>query len=132
MNNGFIDTTDKMAEFNAWCEQEGVIMPKLEYPAYFGDGLLGMRCKEDIKHREAYICVPYKMFMSVKDTWAHPALMQIIAENPEMFSEDANESWEQLTLVLRLFYEITLGKKGYWYHYLRQMPDIVFTSAWEK
>jgi hypothetical protein len=106
-------------------------MPKLEYPAYFEDGLLGVRCTEDVKHREAYLCVPYKMLMSVKDTWAHPTLMQIIAENPEMFSEDANDSWEQLTLVLRLFYEITLGKKGYWYHYLRQMPDIVFTAAWE-
>ena len=43
-------------------------MPKLEFPAYFEDGLVGIRVKEDIEHREAFIYVPYKMMISVKDT----------------------------------------------------------------
>jgi hypothetical protein len=41
-------------------------MPKLEYPAYFDDGLIGVRCKEDIEHREAFLYVPYKVMMSIK------------------------------------------------------------------
>ena len=39
---------DSYKEFNDWCLKEGVLTPKLEYPAYFEDGLLGVRCKEDI------------------------------------------------------------------------------------
>jgi len=30
--------------FNEWCKNEGVIMPKLEYPAIFQDDLIGVRC----------------------------------------------------------------------------------------
>ena len=54
--------------FNEWCEREGVIMPKLEYPAYFNNGLEGIRCKEPIEHREAFLFVPYKMIITVRDT----------------------------------------------------------------
>ena len=53
-------------------------MPKLEYPAYFEGGLLGVRCKEDIEHREAYLFVPYKMLMSVGKAQKHPVLGEII------------------------------------------------------
>jgi len=40
-------------------------MPKLEYPAYFEHGLLGVKCTEDIGHREAFMYIPYKMVFSV-------------------------------------------------------------------
>lgn len=40
-------------------------MPKLEYPAYFEDGLIGVRVKAKIEHREAYMSVPYKMMLTV-------------------------------------------------------------------
>ena len=36
--------TDANADFKKWCIKEGVIMPKLEYPAYF-NGIRGMKCK---------------------------------------------------------------------------------------
>ena len=77
---------DKYSLFNQWCEQEGVIMPKIEYPAWFQNGLLGVRVKEDIQHREAYLAVPYKMFMSVKKAKADPVISEIIEANPEAFS----------------------------------------------
>jgi hypothetical protein len=54
--------------FNEWCQKEGVLMPKLHYPAYFENGLIGARCKEDIQHREAFLYIPYKMLLSVKYT----------------------------------------------------------------
>jgi len=50
-----IDLVDPKAEqkrkcdaFNAWCHNEGVIMPKVEYPAYFEGGLVGVRALEPI------------------------------------------------------------------------------------
>ena len=107
-------------------------MPKLEYPAYFEGGLLGVKCKEDIEHREVYLYVPYKMMLTVKDTQSHPILGEVIQQHPECFEEEENDDWEQLTLALRLLYEMTLGKKGYWYPYLRLMPDVEFTSAWSE
>ena len=105
-------------------------MPKLEYPAFFEGGLLGVRCKEDINHREVYLYVPYKMLMSVKSTQDHSVLAEVLKAHPECFGEDDCEDWEQLTLALRLLYEMTLGKKSYWYPYLRLMPDVAFTAAW--
>ena len=69
-------------------------MPKCEYPAYFEDGLIGVRCKEDIQHREPLIYVPYKMLMSVKDTLEHPVLGPIIKQFPECFEEEYNGDFE--------------------------------------
>jgi hypothetical protein len=51
--------------FNKWCQKEGVVMPKLEYPYKFEGGLIGMRCTDDINHREAFCFIPYKMIMCV-------------------------------------------------------------------
>ena len=125
------DEIDKYTMFNEWCEKEGVYMPKLEYPADFGGGLLGARCKEDIQHREVYLYIPYKMLISVKQTKEHAVLAAIIDAHPEVFGEEREDSWEQVILALRLIYEFTLGKEGYWYPYLRMMPDVEFTCAWE-
>ena len=69
-------------------------MPKLEYPAIFEDGLLGVKCKETINHREAFLYVPFKMMMSVKDTLEHPILGVICGNHPECFEEDEVEDWE--------------------------------------
>jgi len=43
-------------------------MPKLEYPVYFENGLKGMRCKEDIEHREVFLFVPYRMMFTIEAT----------------------------------------------------------------
>lgn len=94
-------------------------MPKIEFPAYFDDGLLGVKCTDDIHHREAYLFVPYKLMMTVKATQEHPILGTICENHPECFEEDTSDDWEQLVLTLRLLYEITLGKKSFWYAYIR-------------
>ena len=107
-------------------------MPKLEYPVAFEDGLLGARCKEDIQHREVYLYVPYKMLMSVNNTKSHPVLGQVIESHPEVFADEREDSWEQVILALRVLYEMTLGKNSYWYPYLRLMPDVEFTCAWQE
>lgn len=57
---------DKFKIFKDWCFSNGVICPKLEYPAYFDFGLLGMRAKEDISHREAFLFVPFKLLITME------------------------------------------------------------------
>ena len=63
----------------------GVIMPKLEYPVEFKDGLLGFRAKEDIKQMEMIIAVPYKMAINIHTAMSDPNISKIVTENPELF-----------------------------------------------
>ena len=62
------------------------MMPKLEYPAYFEGGLVGVRASQPIAHREAFIAIPYKMLLTVEKAQKHPVLGQVIRENPHLFS----------------------------------------------
>ena len=127
------DPVDKYSQFNQWCKDQGMLAPKLEYPAYFENGLVGVRCTEDVHHREAYLFVPYKMMMNVKKANRHPVIGEIIAAHPECFSEEENtNAGEQMTLTLFILYEMTLGKQSFWYPYLRTMPDVSFTSSWQE
>ena len=57
-------------------------MPKLEYPAYFEGGLVGMRAIAPIEHREAFLAIPYRMLMTVASAQQHPVLGPIITDNP--------------------------------------------------
>ena len=59
-----------------------MIQPKLEYPAYFEGGLVGIRAKEPIEHRESFLAIPYKMLMTVERAQNHEVLGRVIAENP--------------------------------------------------
>jgi len=119
--------------FNEWCRINGVHMPKCEFPAQFEHGLRGVKCIEDIQHREAYLYVPYKMIMNVHNTSQHEVLGPIIAENPDCFDEEEGEICsDQMILTLRVLYEMTLGKKSYWYPYIRQldMEEVDLTRRW--
>ena len=106
-------------------------MPKLKWPAYF-DGIVGMRCTDDIKYREGFIYVPYKMIISVGKAREHPVLKDIISENPELFDQECNDNHEVLILVLMVLYEITLLQDSYYYPYLRQLPYSQAPSLWYK
>ena len=33
--DGYVEVVDKFTMFNEWCQKEGLIMPKCEYPCYF-------------------------------------------------------------------------------------------------
>ena len=119
--------------FNRWCEENGVLMPKLEYPAYFDDGLIGVRCKEDIQHREAFLFVPYKIMMCTKKAQNDLICGPIILDHPYIFNESfANTDWEQFTLTLFIFSEMVKGKESFYYPYLRTMPDVEFSASWDE
>ena len=72
---------DTFQVFNDWCQKEGVVMPHLRYPVFFGE-LCGMRYTKDIEHKEGFIYVPYKMLMTVNKALNHPVIGKIIDQNP--------------------------------------------------
>lgn len=117
--------------FNDWCQQNGVIMPKLDYPATFDGGLLGVRASADIKHREAFLYVPFKMLITLEYARKHSALGEVIRENPQLFHADKHDDWEQLTLALAMLYEYQQGTSSFWFPYLNLLPlDIEFFCNW--
>ena len=108
-------------------------MPKLEYPSLFDGNLIGVKCKEEIAHHEAFLYVPLSITISVNGTKNHDILGPIINENPEIFDEDFEDvcaDWEQLTLTLALLYEFIKGRSSFWYPYLRIIPEVDFISNW--
>jgi hypothetical protein len=118
--------------YDDWCQKEGVHMPKLQYPAVYGDGLVGTEITSDIEYSEGFLYVPFKMMLSTGKARNHPVLSKIINSHPTCFSEDLQEDSEQLILVLFLFYEISLGTKSYWYPYLIQLPTVIFSCFWSE
>lgn len=57
-------------------------MPKLDYPATFDGGLLGVRALADIRHREAFLYVPFKMLITLEYARKHSTLGEVIRQNP--------------------------------------------------
>lgn len=106
-------------------------MPKLEYPVKFENGLVGVRCVEDIENREAYIFVPYKVMFVPEKVKEHTVLGDIVKAYPECFDPKVKgNDWCQLLLTLGLIYEVTLAEKSYWYPWIRQLPDATLPSSW--
>lgn len=56
---------NKTQKFLTWCNDVGIICPKLEYPYFFEGGLVGVRVKETIKHRETFIYVPQTVIITI-------------------------------------------------------------------
>ena len=125
---------DTCTMFLKWCTSEGIITPKLEYPAHFQNGLVGVRCREEILNREAFLYVPYKMMFTVSKVQNHPILGPIVKDNPSLFEhydQSIGPVWEVMTLLMGIFYEIAQGPKSYWYPWIRQMLDIPTPCIWK-
>ena len=78
---------DKYTLFNEWCKENGIVCPKLEYPAEFEFGLIGVRAKEDIDYREAFLFVPFNVMISVDFVRKHPKIGPIIKKYPKLFTD---------------------------------------------
>ena len=74
------------------------------------------------------------MFMGCKTAQNDVVTGPIIKAHPDIFheSDDVANEWEQLTLTLFIYSELTKGKDGYWWPYLRLMPEVEFTSSWNQ
>ena len=77
---------------------------KLEYPATFDHGLIGVRAKKDIEHREAFLFVPFKLLITMELAHNHPIIGHVYKENPQLFTKE-HEDYEQMTLAVFMMYE---------------------------
>ena len=59
------DEVNKYKRFAKWAAENGIKMPKLEYPSFFEGGLVGLKVKEEINHNEAFLSVPMKCMLTV-------------------------------------------------------------------
>lgn len=103
------EKTAKAVRFLKWCEENGVKMPKLEYPAFFKGGLVGVRVKEDIQHNEAFLSVPMKLHITVESAKETPELKPIFLAHPDMFDEEENYDFEHHILEAFILFEMQKG-----------------------
>lgn len=121
----------KCERFNAWCKQVGIICPKIEYPAFFEGGLVGGKVTAPIEHREAFLCIPYNVIISIDKCVKDPVLKQFYGENSQLFTK-VHRDWEQLILTTYLMYQKQLGDKSFWAPYIELMPDVTFFCDLER
>ena len=114
----------KYDKFLAWCYEHGVKAPKIEYPVEFENGLMGARVKEDIGHKEAFMMVPHKLWITSEDTEEHPVLKPIIEAHPTVFQDDEGEHSGHKLLILRVFYEWMIGQDSFWKPWIDILPEI--------
>ena len=43
-----VKNQDRFQLFNQWCKDEGVVMPKLKFPVFYENDIVGVKCVEDI------------------------------------------------------------------------------------
>lgn len=65
----------KCARFTKWCNDVGILYPKLTYPDFFEGGLVGARVNTPIEHREAFLFVPYSVVVSLDKCLNEPNLV---------------------------------------------------------
>jgi hypothetical protein len=49
-------------------------MPKLEFPAFYDEDLVGVAAKETIKHREVLLGIPYSVLLTTEKALSDPVL----------------------------------------------------------
>lgn len=111
------DYIDKCRRFAEWAAKNGIKMPKLEYPAFFQGGLLGVKIKEDINHNEAFLSVPLACILSVDKAKQIKELNEIYKAHPDLFDEEESDDWEHHIIEVFILYEMQKGEKSFWYPY---------------
>ena len=123
---------DKYIVFADWCNKNGIKYPGQEYPAIFGDGLVGVKTNQPIKHRQAFIYVPFKCLVTLEKVRTHPQLGQIILENEDWFDENKGEEGATNTFLLFLLHETQKGHDSFWKPWLDVMPQVTQFHDWDQ
>ena len=81
-----VESFEKEQRLVDWAKEKGILFPKLEWPAKFDGGLLGVRAKEDINYREAFVFVPFNVMITLESA-RNSLIKDVLSENEDMFKE---------------------------------------------
>lgn len=118
-----------VVQLTNWLKENGCIFDKVQWPAVFGNGLVGCRLLEDVQPFEAFLYVPSKCWMSIEHA-KRSEIGQIYTSHDSMFV--SNYDRDQMILVLFLMYEALKGQDSFWYPYIQYLEDAVPTAYWNK
>lgn len=91
-----------------------------------------MRATAPIKHREAFIYVPYKCLITPSKIRSDPELKPIIEENADWFDDEQGEEGTTNTFLLFLLRETQKGSASFWKPWLDVMPEVVQFHDWDQ
>ena len=120
----------KHARFCQWLKDNGSIFDKVEYPAVFGQGLVGARLLEDLGRNEAFIFVPNRCIMSTEHARKTPlgALFEL-DEHKNLFV--TNTDRDTVILIGYLIYERLKGSESFYQPYLDMVDCPWPTCYWD-
>ena len=121
-----MESSDLWKNFTSWCFKQGVLAPKVEFPAVFEHGLVGVKVTKDIQVGEHMIYVPHNLLLSVKSTFDHEILGPILEDFPSIHRADD----VCLILSLRIIYETNLDANSFWHDWIKVLPVCYHTYEW--
>ena len=111
----------------SWLKENGCIWDKLQWPAVFGDGLVGCRAIDDIQPLEAFMYVPTPIQMSVEHARASE-IGGIFQNHDFLFVASAYR--DNLILTVWLIYEKLKGDASFWEPYISHLADVGIPAAY--
>ena len=99
----------------SWLKENGCINDKIQWPAVFGEGLVGSRAIDDIQPLEAFLYVPTKLQMSVEHARASE-IGEIFKNHDTLFVSSAYR--DNLIVTVFLIYEKLKGDASFWEPYI--------------
>ena len=120
---------EKYVKFNEWCVKYGVVAPSVEWPVAYGPkgDLIGVRATRDIGLMESYLYVPCKI--SINEDQFKRSWIGEIYEN-EVGNFESRDDCEHIMLMFFVAYQMTLGKKSFWYLYFQVAADSDLPMNW--
>lgn len=76
---------ERYEKFFKWCDDNGIVHPKIQYPVMFGTGdnqYPGCLALEDIGKNEAFIKVPGRLVISTQAAMLCEPLKEMFYDNP--------------------------------------------------
>lgn len=107
------DLSSIYKRFIDWCFENGLILNKCQFPAYFGDDQLrGIIATEDINPKEAIMFVPNKLLITDKMIRKHEVLAPIIEKYLDVFPKNMMTATHAQCLYF--LYEKLKGEQSFW------------------
>ena len=112
-----------------WLKENDCIFDKVQWPAVYGNGLVGCLALEDIKPLEAFVYVPIRCQMSVEHAKASE-IGVMFTNHDSLFV--GNYYRDVLIVCIFLMYERMKGEDSFWAPFINTLDAGVPTAYWDE